>query len=67
MRALVTGGGSGIGLAIARHLQAAGARVHVCDVSSATIDEATAKLPGLTASVADVAVETDVERLFADV
>ena len=46
LRVLVTGGGSGIGLAIARHLCQSGARVHICDVSEEVLRAATATLSG---------------------
>jgi NAD(P)-dependent dehydrogenase (short-subunit alcohol dehydrogenase family) len=67
LRVLVTGGAAGIGPAIAQRLQAAGARLHVCDVSSEACAGVATSLPGATWSVADVASELDVERLFADV
>ncbi len=67
VRVLVTGGASGIGLVIARQLLDAGARVHVCDVSSDALQRAGAELHGVSGTLADVASESDVERLFADV
>jgi NAD(P)-dependent dehydrogenase (short-subunit alcohol dehydrogenase family) len=66
-RVLITGGAAGIGLVMARTFQEAGARVHVCDVDPAAIDRAVAGLPGLSGSLADVASEADVDRLFREV
>jgi NAD(P)-dependent dehydrogenase (short-subunit alcohol dehydrogenase family) len=66
LRALVTAGASGIGRAIAESLAAHGARVHICDVSQAFLDEYQ-KGGGGSASLADVARDEDVERLFDDV
>lgn len=57
LRALVTGGGAGIGAAITASLRTRGATVLVVDLSSATVPDV----------VADVAVTADVERVFAEV
>jgi NAD(P)-dependent dehydrogenase (short-subunit alcohol dehydrogenase family) len=65
-RALVTAGASGIGRAIADALIAAGVRVHICDVSLLFIEEFKKQHPLASGTVADVASETDVERLFSD-
>lgn len=46
-RVLVTAGGSGIGLAIARAFHAVGARVYACDADAAALERAAAALPGL--------------------
>ena len=42
----------------------AGARVHVCDTDGAALEEASAALPGLSATVADVSDPDQVDRLF---
>ena len=63
-RAIVTAGADGIGRAIAGTLMAAGARVHICDVDEARIAAACASLPGLGATLADVADAVAVDRLF---
>jgi NAD(P)-dependent dehydrogenase (short-subunit alcohol dehydrogenase family) len=65
LRVLVTAGGSGIGRAIAERFLAAGASVHVCDVSRDMLDAATAANPGLRGSLADVGRPEDVEALVA--
>lgn len=67
LRVLVTGGASGIGLAIASRFQSAQVRVHVCDVSTDALRNVMPELPGATVSQADIASEPDVDRLFADV
>lgn len=67
LRVLVTAGAAGIGRAIARTFLEHGARVHLCDVDPAALDEARRLMPAATQTVADVARLADVERLFADV
>jgi NAD(P)-dependent dehydrogenase (short-subunit alcohol dehydrogenase family) len=67
MRALVTAGASGIGLAIAEALIAGGARIHICDVSGDFLAEFRKSHAEAGASRADVASEADVERLFVEV
>jgi NAD(P)-dependent dehydrogenase (short-subunit alcohol dehydrogenase family) len=64
LRALVTAGASGIGRAIADQLIAHGARVHICDVSDAALEEFRRAHPGHGASHADVASEAEVAALF---
>ena len=65
--AVVTGGASGVGLALVQQLQAAGAKVAVVDRDAAALDAAMAGLDGTRAIAlqADVAVEADVQR-YAD-
>jgi NAD(P)-dependent dehydrogenase (short-subunit alcohol dehydrogenase family) len=67
LRVLVTGGGSGIGRAIAARLMHEGARLHVCDVSAEALQELSATCPSVSATLANVGSEADVDRLFADV
>ncbi|CAB3747769.1 SDR family oxidoreductase [Paraburkholderia humisilvae] len=75
LRVLVTGGASGIGLAIAQAFVETGARVHVCDASEQAIDalqhtqEPASKAgpSAITATLADVADRDAVDRVFADV
>lgn len=66
LRVVVTAGASGIGRAIADMLIAHGARVHVCDISQAFIDDFRKAQPEAGASLADVADDADVDRLFDD-
>ena len=64
--ALVTGGTSGIGRAIAQSLAAAGARVAVTGRDKNKLDE-TARTLGVFPIQADVAIEADVHRTFREV
>jgi NAD(P)-dependent dehydrogenase (short-subunit alcohol dehydrogenase family) len=64
--AVVTGAGSGIGLASARRLAAEGAQVVAVDVDEAAGKAAADQTGGLFVA-ADVAVQDDVRRLYADV
>jgi NAD(P)-dependent dehydrogenase (short-subunit alcohol dehydrogenase family) len=62
--AVVTGGGSGIGLASARRFAADGASVVIADIDTATGAAAAAEVDGLFVHT-DVASESDVQALFA--
>jgi NAD(P)-dependent dehydrogenase (short-subunit alcohol dehydrogenase family) len=64
--ALVTGGGRGIGAAIARKLAAGGARVIVTGRSAAEIDEVARSIDGVAVK-ADLGDRGDQDRLIADV
>lgn len=66
LRAIVTAGAAGIGRAIAATLHGAGARVHVCDVDEAALEQVRRAHPGIGATRADVAEPADVDRLFAE-
>ncbi len=61
--ALITGGGSGIGLAIAKALAAKGARVILSGRNEDKLQKAAATISNATYIAADVANATDVERL----
>ncbi|MDB5096165.1 MAG: short-chain dehydrogenase [Cyanobacteria bacterium RYN_339] len=63
---LVTGGATGIGLAIAQRFLAAGSRVVVCGRRADKLAEAQAAHPGLETIVADVAGEADRVALFEE-
>jgi NAD(P)-dependent dehydrogenase (short-subunit alcohol dehydrogenase family) len=67
LRVLVTAGASGIGAAVARAFHEAGSRVHVCDIDRAAIDRLTTETPGITGSMADASVASDVDLVFDDV
>ena len=62
--ALITGGATGIGLAIAQKFSSNGAAVWVCDVNQTHIDSLSASDPTIRGVVADAGVESDVGRLF---
>jgi len=63
--ALVTGGGSGIGAAIARALGAAGAAVTVAGRRKAPLEAVAASLPKGQAAIADVTREADCAAMVA--
>jgi len=61
---IVTAGGSGIGLGIARGYQSLGANVTVCDVDGASLAALSKTHPSLTAVKADISDEEQVTHLF---
>lgn len=63
--ALVTGGGSGVGLSIVNALMDAGASVTVTGRNKDTLDAVAATSPLITSAVCDVTDAAAVERLFA--
>jgi len=65
LRVLVTGGAAGIGAAIARAFDEAGARVFVCDVDPAALDAVSKDIPGVRAAVADVSRKEDAAAVVA--
>jgi NAD(P)-dependent dehydrogenase (short-subunit alcohol dehydrogenase family) len=64
--ALLTGAGSGIGLATAIRLAAEGATVVGCDVRPEAVDTARAAVPAGTFSVCDVTDQAAIEGLVGD-
>lgn len=66
-RALVTGGGTGLGASLARGFAAAGAEVVVCGRRREPLDALVATLPGARAVVADVTDEQQVAALYAEI
>lgn len=61
--AVITGGSSGIGLAIARELAASGTRVMLADLPGATLDQAAESIDGALAHSCDVSDLAQVEAL----
>jgi NAD(P)-dependent dehydrogenase (short-subunit alcohol dehydrogenase family) len=66
LRVLVTAGGNGIGLAIARRFAAEGSKVHTCDVDEMALAALTASHPTITATPCDVSDRSAVKNLFAE-
>lgn len=64
--AIITGGASGIGLAIAKRFSELGADLCLCDVSQAALDDVHNLLPGATLVRADVSRSDDVAQVFED-
>ncbi|MFH1468745.1 MAG: SDR family oxidoreductase [Pseudomonadota bacterium] len=65
VRALVTGGASGMGRCFVEQLEASGAKVFFCDVNAEGVAQASAET-GAPGTVADVSSEEDVARMFAE-
>ena len=61
---MVTGAGRSIGRAVAERFHAAGARVHVCCLTTESLEDALAANPGMTGSIADVGSAEAVARWF---
>ena len=65
-RVLVTAGASGIGKEIAKAFAANGAKVCVCDIDEAALEQAASDIPGLITKVCYVSKRQDIERMVAD-
>jgi NAD(P)-dependent dehydrogenase (short-subunit alcohol dehydrogenase family) len=63
---VVTAGGGGIGLIIAKAFVAAGDRVHVCDVNAEAVERVTRDNPAITGTVCNIADRAAVERFVED-
>lgn len=61
--ALITGGSSGVGLALARALHARGNRVFICGRDQERLTRSAKELPGLETICCDLAQETGVQTL----
>ena len=66
-KVLITAGAGGIGRVMAETFVKAGARVHICDVVPAALEETKRALSGVTATLCDVSDVKQVDLLFADV
>jgi len=65
-RVIITAGAAGIGRAMADAFLGQGARVFICDVDSATLDEFRKAYPKAGVTLADVADAGQVDRLFKE-
>jgi NAD(P)-dependent dehydrogenase (short-subunit alcohol dehydrogenase family) len=65
-RVVVTAGGGGIGLIIAKAFGAAGDRVHVCDVNAEAVERVTRDNPAITGTVCNIADRAAVERFVEE-
>lgn len=65
-RVVVTAGAQGIGLAITSTFVAAGAQVHICDVSDDFLAAAKSQFPGVSQSRTDVSDAAQVDAMFAE-
>ena len=65
-RVMVTGAGRSIGRAVAERFHAAGAKVHVCCLTAASLEAVLGANPGMSGSVADVGAGAAVARWFAE-
>ena len=63
-RVLVTAGGDGIGLEIARAFTVAGAKVLVCDIQAECLERLAKTAPEIHSCIADVSREGDVAAMF---
>lgn len=64
LKVLVTAGGSGIGLHVARALADEGANVFVCDIDEASLDALNQSRPEIGTALCDVSDRKSVDRLF---
>ena len=61
---MVTGGGRSIGRAVAERFHAAGARVHICCLTTESLEDVLGANPGMSGSIADVGSGQAVARWF---
>ena len=66
-KALITAGASGLGKATAEALLQAGARVHICDIDTAALQQMQSLHPAISVSKTDVSDPESVAALFSDV
>jgi NAD(P)-dependent dehydrogenase (short-subunit alcohol dehydrogenase family) len=61
---MITAGGSGIGLAIAKAFAATDAKVHLCDVDERALDDIAKKFPQIVSTHVNLADEKAIDRWF---
>ena len=66
LRVLITAGGAGIGRAMAEAFSAGGAKVHLCDIDAAALDDTAATLPEVTTQTCDVSDPKAVDAFIAE-
>jgi len=64
-RVLITAGASGIGREIARAFASNGAKVFVCDIDAAALDEFAEEIMGLGTNVCDISKREDMDQMIA--
>jgi NAD(P)-dependent dehydrogenase (short-subunit alcohol dehydrogenase family) len=64
-RVLITAGASGIGREIARAFASNGAKVFVCDIDAAALDEFAEEIMGLGTNVCDISKREDIDQMIA--
>ena len=65
-RVVITGAATGIGRTVAERFVEAGAGVHICDIDAGALAAAREEAPGISATLADVGSEEDIDRLFGE-
>ncbi|MGB3389172.1 MAG: SDR family oxidoreductase [Pseudaminobacter sp.] len=64
LKVLITGGAAGIGGTIAQGFHEVGAKVYICDIDARAVDLMLSQYPGMHGAVADVGVQSDVDRII---
>ncbi|MNP20311.1 Diacetyl reductase [(S)-acetoin forming] [compost metagenome] len=62
----MTGGGAGIGAAIASAFYEIGAKVYICDINASFVDQMKKKHPNMHGEVLDVCIQRHVDRIMED-
>ena len=65
-RALITGGGSGIGQVMAQHFEKAGARIWICDADTNNLEQSLKENSDWNGTPCDVSEENQVDQLFKE-
>lgn len=65
-KVIVTAGGSGIGLEIARAFAASGAAVYACDIDAGALENAAAAIAGLRTGICDIGDADAVDAMVAE-